>query len=97
MSVYLIKRKIKKKMLVYVLGTYISPFVVTLEGGVISNPSSRERLFLGTANPDRTQTIAYIADTKRGAAHRRSGPERGVAAYRRTPEREQTIFYPNHL
>ena len=41
-SVYLIKRKIKKKMLVYVPGTYISPFVLALEGGVNSNPSSRE-------------------------------------------------------
>ena len=41
-SVYIIKRKIKKKMLVYVPGTYISPFVVALEGGVNSNPSSRE-------------------------------------------------------
>ena len=50
MSVYLIKRKIKKKMLVYVPGTYISPFVLALEGGVNSNPSSRERLFLRTAN-----------------------------------------------
>ena len=38
-----------------------------------------------------------MADTKRAAAHRRPGPERGVAAYRRTPEREQTIFYLNHL
>ena len=46
--VYLIKRKIKDKMLVYVPGTYISPFVLiltALEGGVNSNPSSRERLF----------------------------------------------------
>ena len=33
-----------------------------------------------------------MADTKRAAAHRRPGPERGVAAYRRTPEREQTIL-----
>ena len=38
-----------------------------------------------------------MADKKRATAHRRPGPERGVAAYRRTPEREQTIFYPNHL
>ena len=36
--------------------------------------------------------MTYMADTKRAAAHRRPGPERGVAAYRRTPEREQTIF-----
>ena len=43
------------------------------------------------------RTVAYMADTKLAAAHRRPGPERGVAAYRRTPEREQTIFYPNHL
>ena len=39
--VHLIKRKIKKKMLVYVQGTYISPFVLALEG-VNSNPSRRE-------------------------------------------------------
>ena len=36
--------------------------------------------------------VAYMADTKRAAAHRRPGPEHGVAAYRRTPEREQTIL-----
>ena len=54
-TVYLIKRKMKNKILVYV-------------------------------------PVAYMADTKRAAAHRRSGPERGVAAYRRTPEREQTIL-----
>ena len=36
--VYLIKRKIKKKMLVYVPCTYISPFVLALKGGVNSNP-----------------------------------------------------------
>ena len=57
MSVYLIKRKIKKKMLVYVPGTYISPLVVALEGGVNSNPSSRERLFLRTANPRQDPNI----------------------------------------
>ena len=49
--VYLIKRKMKKKILVYVPGTYISPFVVPLAAGVNSNPSSRERFFLRTANP----------------------------------------------
>ena len=49
MSEYLIKRKIKNKILV-VPGTYISPFVLALEGGVNSNPSSRERIFLRTAN-----------------------------------------------
>ena len=41
---------------------------------------------------ERTQTVAYMVDTKRAAAHRRPGPERGVASYRRTPEREQTIL-----
>ena len=83
----------KKKILVYVPGTYISPFVVALAAGVNSNPSSRERFFLRTAKiRDSTQTVAYMADTKRAAAHRRPGPERGVAAYRRTPEREQTIL-----
>ena len=40
--VYLIKRKIKKKMLVYVPGTYIPSCLLALEGGVNSNPSSRE-------------------------------------------------------
>ena len=53
--VYVIKRKIKKKRLVYVPGTYLSPFALALEGGVNSNPSSRERLFLRTANPRQDQ------------------------------------------
>ena len=47
--VYLIKQQIKKKMLVYVPGTpgtYISPFILALEGGVNSNPSSREEIIL---------------------------------------------------
>ena len=57
--VYLIKRKTKKKMLVYVTGTYISPFVLAPEGGVNSNPSSRERLFLRTANP-RQDPNSYV-------------------------------------
>ena len=51
MSVYLIKRKMKKKILVYVPGRYISLFVVALAAGMNSNPSSRERFFLRTANP----------------------------------------------
>ena len=85
-------------MLVYVPGTYISPFVLALEGGVNSNPSSREVILEdGKSETDRTQTVTHMADTKRAAAHRRPGPERGVVAYRRTPEREQTTFYPNHL
>ena len=59
--VYLIKRKIKKKMLVYVPGTYISPFVLSLEGGVNSNPSWRERLFLEDGKSEtRTQTVTYV-------------------------------------
>ena len=33
-----------------------------------------------------------MADTKRAAAHRRPGPERGVAAYRQTPERGKLYF-----
>ena len=40
-----------KKNKVYVPGAYISPFVVALAAGVNSNPSSRERFFLRTANP----------------------------------------------
>ena len=46
MSVYLIKRKIKNKMLVYVPGTYISPLVVALEGGVNSNPFQQREVIL---------------------------------------------------
>ena len=42
-------------MLVCVPGTYISPFVLALEGGVNPNPSRRERLFLRTANPRQDQ------------------------------------------
>ena len=44
-----------------------------------------------------------MADTKRAAAHRTPGPERGVAAYRRTPERSKPYFtqisyeYPDRL
>ena len=41
----------KKENLVYVPGTYISLFVLALVAGVNSNPSSRERFFLRTANP----------------------------------------------
>ena len=33
-----------------------------------------------------------MADTKLAAVQRRPGPERGVVAYTRTPQREQTIF-----
>ena len=42
---------------------FIVIFVVALAAGVKSKPSSKERLFLRTANP------------KRAAAHRRPGPE----------------------
>ena len=49
----------KKKMLVYVPGTYISLSVLALEEGVNSNPSSRERLFLRTANP-RQETVTLV-------------------------------------
>ena len=51
--VYFIKREIKKKILVYVPGTYTPSCVIALEGGVNSNPFSRERFFLRTANPRR--------------------------------------------
>ena len=40
--VYFIKREIKKKILVYVPGTYTPSCVIALEGGVNSNPFSRE-------------------------------------------------------
>ena len=50
-SVYAIKRKMKKKKLVYIPGTYISPFVVALAAGVNSKFSGRERFFLRTVNP----------------------------------------------
>ena len=49
-SVYLIKRKMKKKFWYTYQVRIISPFVVALAAGVNSNPSSRERL-LRTANP----------------------------------------------
>ena len=39
--------------------TYISPFVLALEGGVNSNPSRREGLFLRTANPRQDQN-SYV-------------------------------------
>ena len=82
----------QKEMLVYVPGTYLSPFVLALEGGVNSNPSSRERLLL------RTAYIPFCSSTRRRCCRtQEAGPERGVAAYRWTPEREQTIFYPNPL
>ena len=42
--------KKKEKMFVYVPGTYISPLGLAFEGGVSSNPSSRDRLFLRTAH-----------------------------------------------
>ena len=48
-----------KRKLVYVPGTYISLFVLALEGGVNSNPSSRKRLFLKTANP-RQDPSSYV-------------------------------------
>ena len=57
--VYLIKPKIKKKMLVYVPATYIPSCVVALKGGVNSNPSSRVRLFL------RTVYIPFCSSTRR--------------------------------
>ena len=69
--VYLIKRKIKKKTLVQVPGMYISPFVLALEGGVNSNLSSRERLFLGTANP-RQDPNRYVRYSKKQVTHRQS-------------------------
>ena len=77
-SVYLIKRKMKKKNLyTYVPGTYISPFVVALAAGVNSNPSSRERFFLRTANPrqDPNSCIHYdviwrhYSNTSTGGRH----------------------------
>ena len=59
----------KKNMLVYVPGTYISPFVLALEGGVNSNPSSRERLFLRTANPIQDPN-SYVRYLKKQVTHR---------------------------
>ena len=73
-------RKVKKVFIVILIPKQSLNFVVALAAGVKSTPSSSERFFLRTAN------------AKGAAAHRRPGPERGVAAYRRTPEREQTIL-----
>ena len=72
-------RKVKNVFIVILIPKLSLNFVVALAAGVKSNPSSRERFFLRTANPERA------------AAHRRPGPERRVAAYRWTPEREQTV------
>ena len=59
--IHFIKRKSKRKCwyTYQVSGTYISPFVLALEGGVNSNPSSRERLFL------RTAYIPFCSSTRR--------------------------------
>ena len=40
----------QKEILVYVPGTYISPFVVALAAGVNSNPSSREKFVRKVTN-----------------------------------------------
>ena len=73
-------RKVKKVFIVILIPKLSLNFVVALAAGVTSKPSSKERFFLSTAN------------AKRAAAHRRLGPECAVAAYTRTPEREQTIL-----
>ena len=84
--VYLIKRKIKKKMLVYVPGTYIPSCVLALEGGVNSNPSSRERLFLRTAylllfrHSKEVWTLTFPA-------------ERGYSWGRQIRDRTKTVTY----
>ena len=70
--VYIIKRKIKKKMLVY------APFVLALEGGVNSNPSSRARLFLRTINPRQLRTwltrsvLPHTGDQARSVEYQRT-------------------------
>ena len=79
MSVYLIKRKIEKKMLIYVPGTYTSPLVVALEGVVNSNPSSRESLIWRTAKP---RTARYVVRNQ--AVYSR---------VKRTPESEKKKTY----
>ena len=73
-------RKVKKVFVVILIPKLSLNFVVALAAGVKSKPSIRERFFLKTAIP------------KPAAAYRGPGPERGVAAYRRTPEREQTTL-----
>ena len=51
----------EKESFVYAPDTYISPFVVALAAGVNSNPFSKERFFLRTANPrlDPNSCILY--------------------------------------
>ena len=77
--VYLVKQKNKKKMLVYIPGTHISPFALALEGSVNSNPSSREKLFLRTAKP---RTARYLVRNQ--AVYSR---------VKRTPESEKKKTY----
>ena len=77
-------RKVKKVFLVILIPKLSLNFVVALAAVVKSKPSSKERFFLGTANP------------KRAAAHGRLGPERAVAAYTRTTERERAILIGWH-
>ena len=72
-------RKVKKAFIVILIPKLSLDFIVALAAGVKSKPPSRESV-LRTANP------------KRAAAHRRPGSECGVAAYRQTPVREQTIL-----
>ena len=96
MLVYLIKRKIKKKMLVYVPGTYISPYVLALEGGVNSNPSRREVIIedgKSETGPKQLRTWLTRSVLPHTGDHARS------VEWQRTDgrPREQTIFYPNHL
>ena len=61
----------EKENFLYLPGTYISPFVVALASGGNSNPSSRERFFLRTANPrqDPNSCIHYDIIWRHTAAH----------------------------
>ena len=103
MSPYLIKPTTKKKMFVYVPGAYISPFVLALEGGVNSNPSSRE-VFLedgkSETGPKQLRTwltrslLSHTGDQARSVEKQRIDGRPSVSR----PYFTQTIFkFPNRL
>ena len=94
----------KKKILVYVPGTYISPFVVALAAGVNSNPSSRERFFLRTANPrqDPNSCIHYdviwrhYSSTSTGGRHQVMQQQTGSEPPNRCPPELLVKTYITH-
>ena len=51
------------------------------------------RRYVTDQTENEKEKFVYVPGTyMRAAAHKRPGPERGVASYRRMPEREQNIL-----